>query len=153
MTMGGPSVKQFVQSPGIHVTPNVDYLGFDVDDPANFRRAIYRFLFRTLAGSVDGIARLPGRFAAHAGAQRSRSLRCKPWRMLDDRFIVRQSEHTAARLTQAAATLPEQVRELFRLTLLRDPAPAELAAWEAYARQHGLANACRMCSTATSSCL
>src|SRR5262249_25084264 len=27
--MGGPSVKQFIQSPGIHVTPNVDYLNFD----------------------------------------------------------------------------------------------------------------------------
>src|SRR5262249_11398820 len=28
LTPGGPSVKQFVQSPGIHVTPVVDYLSF-----------------------------------------------------------------------------------------------------------------------------
>ena len=46
--MGGPSVKQFIQSPGIHVTPNVDYLKFDVDSPEARRRSVYRFLFRTL---------------------------------------------------------------------------------------------------------
>ncbi|HMC64741.1 MAG TPA: PSD1 and planctomycete cytochrome C domain-containing protein, partial [Gemmataceae bacterium] len=42
--MGGPSVRQFVQSPGIHVTPNVDYLSFNPDDPANYRRSVYRFV-------------------------------------------------------------------------------------------------------------
>ena len=31
--MGGPSVKQFHLSKGIHVTPNVDYVNFDPDDP------------------------------------------------------------------------------------------------------------------------
>ena len=46
--MGGPSVKQFNMSPGVHVTPNVDYLGFNVDRPEMNRRAVYRFVFRTL---------------------------------------------------------------------------------------------------------
>src|SRR6476620_2794948 len=46
--MGGPSAKQFIQTGGVHVTPNVDYLKFDADDPANFRRSVYRFVFRTL---------------------------------------------------------------------------------------------------------
>jgi hypothetical protein len=143
LTMGGPSVKQFVQSPGIHVTPNVDYLGFNVDDPANYRRSIYRFLFRTLPDPFmesldcpDGSQLAPGRSASVTALQ--------ALAMLDDRFIIRQSEHTAARLTQAAATPPEQIGELFRLVLLRDPAPAETAAWQAYAEQHGLANACRL---------
>src|SRR5437868_9289019 len=44
-TMGGPSVKQFNQGPGVHVTPLVDYLNFDVDRPENYRRSVYRFLF------------------------------------------------------------------------------------------------------------
>src|SRR5262249_12606633 len=48
VTMGGPSVKQFIQTPGIHVTPNVDYANFNVDDRANYRRSVYRFIFRTL---------------------------------------------------------------------------------------------------------
>src|SRR5204863_3814381 len=29
--MGGPSVRQFIQTPGVHVTPNVDYLHFNPD--------------------------------------------------------------------------------------------------------------------------
>ena len=33
LAMGGKSVRQFIQTPGIHVTPNVDYQGFDVDRP------------------------------------------------------------------------------------------------------------------------
>ncbi len=32
-TMGGPSVKQFIEKPGIHVTPSVDYVAFDPDRP------------------------------------------------------------------------------------------------------------------------
>src|SRR5688500_11385474 len=32
LKMGGPSVKQFIQTPPIHVTPGVDYQGFDPDD-------------------------------------------------------------------------------------------------------------------------
>jgi hypothetical protein len=47
-TMGGPSVKQFIESPGVHVTPVLDYLGFDPDRPENLRRSVYRFIFRTL---------------------------------------------------------------------------------------------------------
>lgn len=46
--MGGESVKQFIQTPGIHVTPNVDYANFDPDRPENVRRSVYRFIFRTL---------------------------------------------------------------------------------------------------------
>ena len=48
LTMGGPSVKHFVERPGIHRTPKVDYLAFDSDQPAARRRAVYRFLFRTV---------------------------------------------------------------------------------------------------------
>ena len=33
-TMGGPSVRQFGSSPGVHVTPVVDYTDYDWDRPA-----------------------------------------------------------------------------------------------------------------------
>ncbi len=142
-TMGGPSVKQFVQTPGIHVTPNVDYQAFDVDDPANFRRSIYRFLFRTLPDPFmesldcpDGSQLAPTRSGSVTALQ--------ALALLDDRFIVRQSEHTAARLTQMSDNVAGQVTGLFRLALLREPAPVELARWQMYAARHGLANACRL---------
>ncbi len=47
-TMGGPSVQQFTLSPGVHVTPVVDYSRYDWDSPGASRRSVYRFLFRTL---------------------------------------------------------------------------------------------------------
>ena len=42
--MGGPSVRQFVQTPGLHVTPNVDYQKVDVDSPAMYRRSVLDFV-------------------------------------------------------------------------------------------------------------
>ena len=46
-TMGGPSATVPL-SPGIHVTPLVEYQKFDLDSPAAHRRSVYRFVFRTL---------------------------------------------------------------------------------------------------------
>ena len=143
LTMGGPSVKQFIESPGIHVTPNVDYQSFDIDAPAQFRRSIYRFLFRTLPDPFmasmdcpDGSQWSPTRSASVTALQ--------ALTMLNDRFIVRQSEHVANRLTQAASVPSEQIRLLFQLALTRDPEGAEGQAWEQYAAKHGLPNACRV---------
>ncbi len=143
LTMGGPSVKQFIESPGIHVTPNVDYQNFDLDAPGNFRRSIYRFLFRTLPDPLmesldcpDGSQLTPVRGQSVTALQ--------ALTMLDNRFIVRLSEHAATRFAQAASQPAEQVRLLFQAALLRDPTPAESQRWETYTSKHGLANACRM---------
>ena len=46
--MGGPSDRQFSLSPGVHVTPVVDYAKFNPGTTAGRRRSVYRFLFRTL---------------------------------------------------------------------------------------------------------
>jgi hypothetical protein len=65
--------------------------------------------------------------------------------MLNDKFIVRQSEHLAERVKAAAGDSEEgQVREAYRLILHRSPADVELKAVAAYGQRHGLANACRM---------
>jgi len=64
--------------------------------------------------------------------------------MLNNRFIVRQSEHTAARLSQLAHDPAEQMRLLFQLSLGREPEADESRRWHDYASKHGLQNACRM---------
>jgi hypothetical protein len=48
LTMGGPSLKQFVERKGVHATPIADYDAFDVDSPAARRRSVYSFIFRTV---------------------------------------------------------------------------------------------------------
>jgi len=141
--MGGPSVKQFIQTPGVHVTPNVDYQNFNPDEPANCRRSVYRFVFRTLPDPFmdaldcpDGSQLTPVRSASVTAAQ--------ALSMLNDKFMVRQSEHISERIERTAAGLEKQVTAAYRLILGRAPTAKELRAVAAYAARNGLANACRM---------
>ena len=64
--------------------------------------------------------------------------------MLNDRFVLRQSEHFAARLQARSSELGAQVDAAFRLALGRAPSRAEAEEASAYARRHGLANLCRL---------
>jgi hypothetical protein len=140
--MGGPSVKQFIQSPGIHITPNVDYARFSVDDPANYRRSVYRFHFRTLPDPFyealdcpDGSQLTPVRGASITAVQ--------ALALWNDKFMVRQCEHIAERVSQIAD--PQQlVERIYWLILSRSPTAKESAAIRAYAAKHGLANTCRL---------
>jgi hypothetical protein len=63
--------------------------------------------------------------------------------MVNNKFIIRQSEHLAKKLATEHNELPAQVTALYRLVLCRPPQENELAAVTAYAEKHGLANACR----------
>jgi hypothetical protein len=143
LKMGGPSVKQFIQKPGIHVTPDVNYRDFDVDNPACYRRSIYRFLFRTLPDPFMDTLDCPD--ASQFTPARSVSVTAlQALAMLNDRFMIRQSEHFAARVAQAHPRLEEQVQAAYLLALGRPPSEKELAALTKYAARHGMANACRV---------
>jgi hypothetical protein len=140
--MGGPSVRQFVQSPGIHRTPKVDYQAFDVDSPGSYRRSVYRFLFRTLPDPFMDTLDCPD--ASQFTPVRSTSVTAlQALAMLNDHFIVRQSEHFAACVSQAGG-VDRQIAMAFRLALGRSPTDKEIAALSAYAQKHGMANVCRL---------
>jgi hypothetical protein len=64
--------------------------------------------------------------------------------MLNDRFMVRQSEHFAARVSQAGADLSKQIEMAYLLALGRPPRAEETARLAAYAKKHGMANVCRL---------
>ena len=144
LEMGGNSVRQFIQTPGIHVTPNVDYENFSVDDRANYRRSVYRFIFRTLPDPfmesldcADASQLTPARNVSVTALQ--------ALAMLNDKFIVRQSELLAERLArEAGPDSDDQIRLLFRLVLCREPTDTERASFLDYAAKYGLANACRV---------
>jgi hypothetical protein len=141
-TMGGPSVKHFVQSPGIHRTPKVDYLAFDPDSPGAHRRSVYRFLFRTVPDPFMDALDCPD--ASQFTAARAVSVTAlQALALLNDPFMVRMSEHFAKRVAPAG-DLAAQVRLAYRLALGRDPRPAEAAALADYAARYGMANACRL---------
>jgi mono/diheme cytochrome c family protein len=142
-TFGGPSVKQFIQTPAIHVTPGVDYLNFNVDSPENYRRSVYRFLFRTLPDPfmetldcADSSQLTPVRNTSVTALQSLATM--------NNKLMVRQSEHLAERLTKTAPQLPDQITILYDLVLNRTPDVEERKLLQDYAQTHGLANACRM---------
>jgi hypothetical protein len=142
--MGGPSVKHFKQSKGIHVTPNVDYLAFDVDSAGSYRRSIYRFIFRTLPDPFLDVLDCPD--ASQFTPARSSSITAlQALAMLNDRFMVRQAEHFAARLRhEAGENVSRQIERAYVLAIARPATPHEATLLSAYARRHGLAAACRV---------
>ena len=141
--MGGESAKQFIQTPGIHVTPNVDYATFEPDRPENGRRSVYRFIFRTLPDPL--METLDVADSSQLTAVRNSSVTAlQALALLNNPFVVRQSEHLASRAAQTSGDAEHQIIAAFRLALQRDPTNRERVVLNDYSRQHGLNNACRM---------
>lgn len=142
-TMGGPPARQFTLSKGVHVTPTVDYAAFDVDSPAARRRSVYRFIFRTVPDPFMDALDCPD--GSQFAPKRSTSMTSlQALAMLNNQFVVRYSQHIASRLRSETTDPNRQVQRLFALAYGRPPTEPELTAVVAYARQHGLANACRV---------
>src|SRR5205823_959180 len=139
-----PSVMQFkYDDPNPGVTPMIDYGKFDVDSPQNYRRSIYRYLYRTLPDPFMDC--LDCADASQLTAVRGVSITAlQAMALMNDRFIVRQSEHFATKVSKLAKTRSSQIEAAFRLALARAPTRSEIRDLERYARAHGMANACRI---------
>ncbi|MEZ5324351.1 MAG: DUF1553 domain-containing protein [Verrucomicrobiales bacterium] len=125
------------------ITPILDYQNFDPDDPANLRRSVYRFVFRTVPDPLMQALDCPD--ASQLAAKRENSATAlQALAMLNNRFLVRQTEHIATDLEHLSVDLETQISELFVRVYSRAAMPAELESVAAYARMHGLANACRV---------
>src|SRR5262249_10694800 len=130
------------QKPGIHRTPDVNYVGFDPDSPGAHRRSVYRFVFRTLPDPFMDALDCPD--ASQFTAARASSVTVlQALAMLNDRFMVRMSQHFARRV-EAAGLVEAQVRQAFLLALGREPTERERSLLAGYAARHGMANAGRV---------
>src|SRR5262249_34578043 len=142
-TMGGPSVRQFTLSAGVHVTPVVDYTRYDWDSPGAARRSVYRFLFRTLPDPVFDA--LDAADSSQLTAVRNESTTpLQALALLNNPFVIRQCEHFARRLEASAPDLGGRITTAFELAYSRRPTAEEVALLADYARRHGLANLCRL---------
>ncbi len=143
LAMGGPSARQFIMTDGIHVTPNVDYARFDLAAPANYRRSIYRFLFRTLPDPLMDAMDSPS--GDQSTPQRPESFTAlQAFALLHHPFVFHQAEAWAARLAATGPDLDSQVQAAFADAFQRRAEPTERSAAVAYARTHGLPELCRM---------
>ncbi len=143
-TMGGPSAQQFNMSPGIHVTPKVDYVSFDFDKPEMRRRSIYRFVFRTLPDPFMDSLDCPD--SSQLTAARNTSVTVsQALAMLNDQFVTRYSEHFAERLGQdRPKDLDGQIGLGVELAFGRPVRSDELPRYRKFVEKDGLANFCRV---------
>jgi hypothetical protein len=142
-TMGGPSVRQFAMSPGIHVTPNVNYAAYDPDSAGGARRSIYRFLFRTLPDPLMDVLDTPT--GNQSQPIRSESFTAlQAFALLNHPFVIRQSGLFAERVAALEPTAAGRARRAVQLALLRAPSETERAEYQEHLERFGLASLCRL---------
>ncbi|MBI4663541.1 MAG: DUF1553 domain-containing protein [Verrucomicrobia bacterium] len=144
LKMGGHPVKQFhFEDPDPGVTPKVDYGRFDVDSPESYRRSVYRWIFRTLPDPFMEAMDCPDS-SLLAPTRNSSVTALQALAMLNNRFIVRQSEHFAERLRRSRDGLVGQIELAYELAFGRRPTAQEAKELAGYAQRHDLPNACRL---------
>ncbi len=122
---------------------------YDHDDPAailrpeGHRRSIYRFIVRSVPNpfvecldGADPNANTPVRNATITALQ--------ALTLWNDLFMFDQAEAFATRLQSASPDPDRQIELAYRLAFGRKPSEDELRAIVSYAREHGLARACRV---------
>jgi len=143
LTLYGPPVKHYLESPGVHVTPNANYLAFNPDAPGANRRSLYRFLFRTRPDPFLEALDCPD--ASQSTPVRPES--ASPLQALalwNNALMLKTAEHLAQRAKKITPDDVGSVAAACDLLLLRQPTPAESATWTAHARKHGLPSLCRV---------
>jgi hypothetical protein len=114
-----------------------------INDPATFRRTIYRFVVRSVPNPflenldcADPNLSVPVRNTTLTALQ--------ALTLLNNPFMVKQSEFFAERLRKVHAEPARQIEAAYRLAFGRPPTGEESAAMVAHVQRHGLANGCRV---------
>ena len=141
-TMGGPGYWDFVLEKPEH-SPHFEYDKQDPDDPKTHRRSIYRFIVRSAPDPF--LECLDCADPSQLVDKRNETQNAlSALALLNNKFMLRMSEHFAKRLDTSAKTTDGKITAAFRLAITRDPTAEELRELTAYAEQHGMANACRV---------
>ncbi|MGZ0166815.1 MAG: PSD1 and planctomycete cytochrome C domain-containing protein [Planctomycetales bacterium] len=143
LTMGGPGIQQFMQSPGAQATPKLDYDAFDWNNPSAARRSIYRVVWRGIADPFMESLDFPdlGLLSPKRGESVSA---LQALSVFNNDFVLHHSQVLAKSLEETQTTIDDQVAQACRLVYLREPRQEENVLLAAYAQQHGLAATCRV---------
>ena len=140
--MGGPSFQDFVIEKPEH-SPHYQYHLHDPEDPRSHRRAVYRFVVRSKQQPF--MAALDCADPSLAVEKRNETLTPQQaLALLNNKLAVAMAKHFAARVEKLADDDAGRVAAAVRLALGREPTAKERDALAAYAKEHGLANACRV---------
>jgi mono/diheme cytochrome c family protein len=142
LTPGGPSFRDFVIEKPEH-SPHYQYHLHDPEDAKAHRRAVYRFVVRSKQQPF--MAALDCADPSLAVERRNQTQTPQQaLALLNNNLALAMAKHFAARVEKLGTTDAERVTAAVRLAFGRDPTAKERDALAAYARQHGLANACRV---------
>jgi len=142
LTPGGPSFRDFVVEKPEH-SPHYQYHLHDPEDAKAHRRAIYRFVVRSKQQPF--MAALDCADPSLAVEKRNQTLTPQQaLALLNNQLALAMAKHFAARVEKLGTTDVERITTAVRLALGRDPTAKERDALLAYAKQHGLANTCRV---------
>ncbi|MFM8469205.1 MAG: PSD1 and planctomycete cytochrome C domain-containing protein [Limisphaerales bacterium] len=137
-SQGGPGVQHFALSKGPQATPKVDYTPFDWDAPGAGRRSIYRVVWRGIADPFMEALDFPDASLLQPTRNFSASA-LQALALFNNDFVLRHSEHFAARVEKLSGDTASRVRAAVRLAYQRAATAEEVAAMSAYAEQHGFA--------------
>jgi mono/diheme cytochrome c family protein len=142
LTMGGPSFKDFVVEKPEH-SPHYQYHLHDPEDPKAHRRAIYRFVVRSKQQPF--MAALDCADPSLAVEKRNETQTPQQaLALLNNKLAVAMARHFAIRVEKLGSTDAERVTAAVRIALGRDPTAKERDALASYAKEFGLASACRV---------
>lgn len=139
--MYGEAFRDFVLERPEH-SPHYEYHKHDPDDATTHRRAIYRFLVRSQQQPF--MQTLDCADPSQSVARRETSITAiQALTLLNNKFMVRMSEHFAASLAKEP-NLETQVRTAYERVSGQSPTDSDVMDLVAFAREHGLANTCRV---------
>ena len=141
--MGGPSEQQFLTKASVHVTPTIDYKGFDWTRPANHRRSVYRFIYRTLPDPL--VESLDGADATQFTPVRTESTGpLQALALWNDPFILAMAEFMAADVAKETGNPRSQVALACQRLWGREPNSNEAIVLLPHLKKAGLASLCRV---------
>lgn len=138
----GPSFRDFVVEKPEH-SPHYQYHLHDPEDTKAHRRAVYRFVVRSKQQPF--MAALDCADPSLAVEKRNQTQTPQQaLALLNNQLALAMAKHFATRVERLGTTDAERVTAAVRLAFGRDPSAKERDALAEYAKQHGLANACRV---------
>ena len=143
LTMGGPGVQHFGQSPGPQLTPALNYADYDWNSPGAGRRSIYRYVWRGIADPFMEALDFPdlGLLSPKRGFSVS-SLQALA--LYNNPFVLHHAEVLAQRLEGEASGRDGQIARATALLWYREPHEVEWPAFRAFVNENGLAAFCRV---------
>ncbi|MDZ4402008.1 PSD1 and planctomycete cytochrome C domain-containing protein [Prosthecobacter sp.] len=135
LTLGGPSVRQFVTGPAVQLTPTLDYTAYDWAAVPKHRRSIYRFVWRGVPDPFMETLDFPD-LGLLAPSRSFSASSLQSLALYNNAFVLHFSDELGKQITTPA--------DAVRRILLREPTADEIRDFTAYAQQHSLAALCRV---------